>query len=1016
MRKYHKVSQMKIKIATAVCLVFAGICASAQILPYGNPQGDSGRAWTREYRQAMKLFENGMYDRSMLLFQDIAMRTGDVDAYGYYVLNAVSLRVPGYEKLIEEFIGRSQSSALIPQIRYRYALNLFDDKDFKAASEQFEQLSRHQLYRKQVPEFQFKRAYCDFELRYFDRALLRFTDLTMRAHSDYTAPAQYAAGYICYEQEKFADAAGWLEKASKDSRFTEIASFYLVECRFMLKEYEAVRKHGPEILEKVSDDKKPYIARFISESCLVLGDTQNAKKYFDLSRQSLSAQSRSDFFYAGSVLYAVKDWQGAVDNFLMMTDRSDSLGQIANYQMGYSYIKTGNKVAAMGAFKDASGPDYDPHIKEDAFFNYAKLAFDLNTDTSVFYDYLNKYSDTGKRELIYSYIAIAALYSRDYAAAIDAYDEIDELDPGMKSNYMKANYLRANQLIKAGSWRAAVDCLRAAGYYSDRRTYFNQMSRYWLAEAYYRSGQFDKSLDVLMDLYNTSALYGKEESSLVPFNIAWCYMKKNDYNYAANWFSTYLSEAQVSFRKEALLRYGDCMFMQQRYADAVKAYDEVLKGWFDVDDIYPYYQAAVSYGLAGDNSKKLKLLSNVEKAAPASAFYPEAMYEFGRTLVAAGNTAKAISCFNALSGNVRDSTFIARAYLELGMIYRNRSENDKALGYYKKVVEDMPPSEYADAALLAIESIYKTLNAPEDYLAYIESIGKSSLKTEDEREMMIYNAAEQIFLSENYSKAIASLTSYLEKYPSGKMVTNAEYYLGESCRLTSQPEAACDHYEKVMSAGKGPFLEQAVKNYADLSYSMQKYQEAFDAYGELYSSTVDAGYRTASLVGLMRSAYRARLYDEAVKYSEIVARQDFADEALVREARYVDAKSLLATSHRDEAFAVLAELAENPASDEGAEASFLMIQDSYDRGVFSEVENRVYSFSESGTGQNYWLAKSFIVLGDAFVEMDDLEQAKATFESVAQGYTPESEDDDVLPGVQMRLEKLQELMQTGSIE
>ena len=239
---------MKIKIATAVCLVFAGICASAQILPYGNPQGDSGRAWTREYRQALKLFENGMYDRSMLLFQDIAMRTGDVDAYGYYVLNAVSLRVPGYEKLIEEFIGRSQSSTLIPQIRYRYALNLFDDKDFKAASEQFEQLSRHQLYRKQVPEFQFKRAYCDFELRYFDRALLRFTDLTMRAHSDYTAPAQYAAGYICYEQEKFADAAGWLEKASKDSRFTEIASFYLVECRFMLKEYEAVRKHGPEIL------------------------------------------------------------------------------------------------------------------------------------------------------------------------------------------------------------------------------------------------------------------------------------------------------------------------------------------------------------------------------------------------------------------------------------------------------------------------------------------------------------------------------------------------------------------------------------------------------------------------------------------------------------------------------------------------------------------------------------------------------------------------------------------------
>ena len=130
----------------------------------------------------------------------------------------------------------------------------------------------------------------------------------------------------------------------------------------------------------------------------------------------------------------------------------------------------------------------------------------------------------------------------------------------------------------------------------------------------------------------------------------------------------------------------------------------------------------------------------------------------------------------------------------------------------------------------------------------------------------------------------------------------------------------------------------------------------------------------------------------------------------------MDANSRLATSRRDEAFAVLAVLEEDPATSEGAEASYLMIQDSYDRGAFDEVESRVYAFSDSGTSHNYWLAKSFIVLGDAFVEMDNLEQAKATFESVAQGYTPETEDDDVIPGVQMRLEKLQELMQTGSIE
>ena len=69
-----------------------------------------------------------------------------------------------------------------------------------------------------------------------------------------------------------------------------------------------------------------------------------------------------------------------------------------------------------------------------------------------------------------------------------------------------------------------------------------------------------------------------------------------------------------------------------------------------------------------------------------------------------------------------------------------------------------------------------------------------------------------------------------------------------------------------------------------------------------------------------------------------------------------------------------------------------------------------HSFSDAGTGQMYWLAKSFIVLGDSFVERGEYEQAKATFESVRDGYAPSGNDDDVLDNVNVRLKKLAELM------
>ena len=104
---------------------------------------------------------------------------------------------------------------------------------------------------------------------------------------------------------------------------------------------------------------------------------------------------------------------------------------------------------------------------------------------------------------------------------------------------------------------------------------------------------------------------------------------------------------------------------------------------------------------------------------------------------------------------------------------------------------------------------------------------------------------------------------------------------------------------------------------------------------------------------------------------------------------------------------LLKNLAENPTTQYGAEAAYMLIVDSYDSGDFKAVEDKVYAFSDAASGQTYWLAKSFIVLGDSFADRGELAQAKATFESIRDGYT--STSDDVLSEVNMRLEKLQKL-------
>ena len=123
-----------------------------------------------------------------------------------------------------------------------------------------------------------------------------------------------------------------------------------------------------------------------------------------------------------------------------MGDLRDSIGQVAGYQMAYSYIQTKNKVAAMDAFRQASVLPYDKTIAEDAYFNWAKLAFDLNDDTSVFQDYLKKYEGRERGDRINSYIAVAALHERDYEGAIEAYAR--QLHEGKLSEGSSADFER----------------------------------------------------------------------------------------------------------------------------------------------------------------------------------------------------------------------------------------------------------------------------------------------------------------------------------------------------------------------------------------------------------------------------------------------------------------------------------------------------------------------------------------------------------------------------------------------
>ncbi len=960
--------------------------------------------------QAMGLYDKGMYDGARAVFQSVSQQAPSPVSDGYIILCDIKTRNGAYRQAVEAYDAKYGRTVLSDKIHFENASVLFDEGIFDQSASEYEKVNEKSLSRNEFAELYFKRAFSYKEIGEYEKAAVGFKRVEMMYSPEYSPAARYALGYLYYDRQDFSEAFNWFKKASTDDRFAQTANYYMLECRFMDKNYAYVTEHADEVYQSVPAERKQHISRIISEAYLVQGDAVKAKQYFDQDALQSSSMSRADYFYAGSLQYALGEYQNAISNYSMMSVRTDSIGQIANYQLGYSFIKTKNKVSALNAFRDAAALPFDAAIQEDAYFNYAKLAFDLNNDASVFTAYLDKYASSKKGDQIYGYIALTALYNHKYAEAVEAYDNIDELDQSMRANYMKANYLRAKQLVSSGSWKDAVNYLRAASFYTDRQDNFNKLTRYWLAEALFQSGSYSEAHTVFEDLYNLSALDKMTEGKTLPYNIAYCYLQEGDFDTASKWFDIYITSSDKTNRQDALYRRADCDYAKKDYQAAVKTYAKASGEFSQPNDIYPYYQMAICYGLLGKGSEKLNTLLKVKKATSDAPYYDEALYELGRSYVEMKKDSDANTCFHTLKASTRDSSFYARAYIELGMIASNNKKYEEALDYYKVLVDKMPHSGYAEDAMLAIESIYQRMGEPDKYLSYIKSLDNPINKSASETEMLYFNSAEQMFLGGNYQKALAALDRYVSEYPQGKQLPQAFFYIAESYKELGQKEKACDYYAKTADiSSEGSFVEIATLNFANLSFALEHYSDAYSAYDSLREKANIENNKFTAAVGMMRSAYKSRSYSSAIRCAEALKADNRCGADLLREADYVLAHSYLATSQREQAFAFFRNLALQPSTDEGAEATYMLIQDAYDQGNFVNVENLVYKFSDASGDQSYWLAKAFIVLGDSFMEQDKVSQARATFESVRDGYSPVmGASDDVLENVRMRLEKMKE--------
>jgi TolA-binding protein len=319
--------------------------------------------------------------------------------------------------------------------------------------------------------------------------------------------------------------------------------------------------------------------------------------------------------------------------------------------------------------------------------------------------------------------------------------------------------------------------------------------------------------------------------------------------------------------------------------------------------------------------------------------------------------------------------------LQIALIDKRQGRSDKALAGFKAVVAKYPTMDGSREALAGIESIYSqqgNVAAYEEYVRSLSFVDPSSLDLDEK----YYRSAEQLYFDEKCDQAVGAFRDYLAKYPRGAYAVNAEYYAAD-CQLRSGKTAeALPGLEKVIASGDGQFLEPSLAAASQILFQDKRYDAALTYYEQLAQTAALPVNILAGQVGRMRCLVALDRKDLAAQAAQKVANNEDAGTDVKTEAGLVIGRAAIANNELDAAYTRFKGLAKPANGAYGAEAAYWMAYVRYLQGRYKDGENEVFDLAKKYPSYDHWKAKAFILLGDIYVGMEDLFQARATLQSV----------------------------------
>lgn len=923
----------------------------------------------------------------------------------YLALCDTELKMKDVEGRLKRFLSEYHGSSYANDVQFALGAYYCMEDDVERAEAELAKVHYEGLDPVNRDKYDLRMGYMTFMRGDFDSAERYFGRI--KAGSDYADHATYYKSYMAYARGDYESARNGFNALLKSPLYRDLMPYYLMQIDFKSGDYRSVTDKGDALMERTTAEQAVQIRRMMAESWFQLGDYPAAVKYMNAYKSTGGEMKRVENYIMGYSQYRQTFYDEAADYLRQACGADDMLTQNASYHLADCYLRSGNKADAMRSFAMASSAEFDRDIAEDALFNYGKLQYELgggvfNEAINVLARYIELYPSSPRlaeaRKLL-----IAAYYnSHNYAEAYDAIKSMPDPDGDALQALQKIAYFNGLEAYTAGDLDEAESSLsESLGVGLNAK--YNALASFWLGEIAYAEGDSGKALQRYRNFMARAPRSGSEYA-MAQYNIGYCLFNDGELDAAADAFAKFLAlhSRRDSYRADAFNRRGDAYYASRRFDDAIESYDNAIA--IDTPEkYYAQYQRAVTLGVQNKPEQKIENLQRIVSADRGD-YVDAATYELGRTYIADEQYANGVKVLERFIVEYPNSSYHSQALSDLGLAYMNLGEREKALKYYDMVVKAAPKSAQSKSAMQGIREIYIAKGDADAYFDYAQKMGLEGNVSQMTRDSMSYAAAQKLYLDNKTSEAAASFTAYLSHYPNGYYRNDALFFLSDCHIRDGRDEDAIASLTELASQGHTQYSERVLDRLSSMCYKAERFEQAASAYRALYDEASTSAAKINAASGYVSSTLKYADDDGIAAMADDVASMAEVNDVARRKAQYAKAGVMVRRGDEAEALKIYKVLGAEVKSAEGAEARYRTIEAEYKAGNYDKAESMVYEFSDSKTPQNYWLAKAFIMLGDIYMSRGDSFQARATYQSVADGYSPA--DDGIVEEAKSKIAKM----------